>query len=223
MELFAAKFGEESSDLLAKAEDLRTFLAGRGIRYDDPFLTPRPVKKVGIFQPGECLPDITVTLHATGRAVSLHSALRADGSWHLIVFGGDVSHHSQMQRVHSLAKDLETLWETHAGRDKSRLDAIVVHCAPWTDVELADFPTLFFPPHATTGRDYRRIYIDETGMYSQARLDRGQGGLVLARPDRHVAWTGGMEHLQSLEASLCGIFSKKGCRSYADEVATCGI
>ncbi|RHZ50993.1 uncharacterized protein CDV56_105409 [Aspergillus thermomutatus] len=202
LELFDTKFGHESPSLLARANELRIFLAGRGIRYADTLLTLPSTQGIGCFEPGECLPELAITNHATGRTVHLHNALKADGSWCMVVFAGNVSLSSQMKRIHKLAKQLEEAREAIFGL----LDALLVHCAQWDAVELANFPSMFFPSHEATGRDYSKIYIDEGSLYDEAGLDRNDGGLVLVRPDRYIGWTGGLEETGELRRYLSQIF-----------------
>ncbi|EEP79376.1 conserved hypothetical protein [Uncinocarpus reesii 1704] len=206
LELFSTPFGNETPALLQRMEQMRIFLGGRRIRYDDPLLTWLPVQEMGIFKPGECLPEMLVTNHATGRSVSLHNVLQTNGSWCLIVFGGDVSHGGQMQRVQIIGSQLKVLQEKCRGSGRSFLNTVFVHCAPWTAVELADFPAIFFPPHEETGRDYRKIFIDEGTMYDEAGVDRSSGGLVLVRPDQHIVWIAGLDDFKGLERNLSHVF-----------------
>ncbi|CEO59274.1 Putative FAD binding domain protein [Penicillium brasilianum] len=96
LELFDTKFGHETPSLLERAETLRVFLAGRAIRYADALLTSPSAQGIGSFQPGECLPDFSITNHATGRSVHIHNALKSNETWNMIVFAGDVSSVTQM-------------------------------------------------------------------------------------------------------------------------------
>ncbi|EAW15299.1 FAD binding domain protein [Aspergillus clavatus NRRL 1] len=202
LELFEAKVGHESASLLERADDLRMFLAGRLIRYADALLTLPSTQRIGHFEAGECLPEVTITNHATGRPVHLHNALKANNSWCIIVFAGDVSLSGGMGRIHELAKHLEEA----RGATSGLLDALLVHCAPWDAIELADLPCLFFPLYENTGRDYTKIYIDEGSVYDEAGVDRKDGGLILVRPDRYIGWTGRLEETDHLKRYLSHIF-----------------
>ncbi|KAJ5488458.1 hypothetical protein N7539_003348 [Penicillium diatomitis] len=157
LELFSAKFGQETPSLLQRADDLRVFLGGRAIRYADPLLTSSSAQGFGCFRPGECLPELAITNHATGRSVHLHNVMKSSGAWHMVVFAGEASSVAQMGRVHALAKQLEGLRDATFGV----LETLLVHCAKWESVELTEFPTLFQPCDPVTGRDYTRIFIDE--------------------------------------------------------------
>ncbi|KAI1993983.1 hypothetical protein LOZ51_002844 [Ophidiomyces ophidiicola] len=203
LELFSARMGHEARELLERGDALRIFLAGRGTRYDDPLLTSSQPQRMGVFKPGECLPDVSICNHATGRASSLHNVLETDGRWCLIVFSGDVSVDSQMQRVHTLADQIKTAWADGSTDRLDLLDMILVHCAPWDAIELADFPTFLFPP-----REYGKIFIDEASTYEELGLDQKEGGLVLVRPDRHIGWVGASNGFNSLNRYLSRVFQQ---------------
>jgi phenol 2-monooxygenase len=121
----------------------------------------------------------------------------------MIVFAGNVSSATQMERVQILAKQLEKL------RDAvfRVMDPLLVHCAKWETVELTDFPSLFLPCDSSTGTDYTKIFLDERSVFEEAGIDPNDGGLVLVRPDRYIAWTGGLEDVDKLRPYLTGVFS----------------
>ncbi|EAW25741.1 FAD binding domain protein [Aspergillus fischeri NRRL 181] len=202
LELFNTRSGFESSILLGRLNDVRIFLGGRGIRYTDKLLTSTAAQGIGLFAAGECLPELSITHHTTGRSLYLNSALKADGSWNVIVFAGDVSLPDQMRRIHKLAKVLEKTQSVMFGQQH----AIIVHCAHWEEVELAQLPEFFSPCPQRSARDYTAIYLDEGSAYDQTRLNRNDGGLVLVRPDRHIAWAGGLEFAGDLEVFVSSVF-----------------
>ncbi|KAL4758567.1 FAD binding domain-containing protein [Aspergillus foveolatus] len=203
LELFDSKSGHETPSLLERADELRLFLAGRAIRYTDPRLTSLSPPGVGCFRPGECLPELSITHHATGRPVHLRNAMKSNGNWCIIVFAGNVSLATQMECVKILAKQLEKL----RGAVYGVIDTLLVHCAKWETVELTDFPSLFLPSDSITGRDYTKIFLDERSVFEEIGLDQTNGGLVLVRPDRYIAWTGGLEDIDKLRSYLTGVFS----------------
>ncbi|GFF22616.1 FAD binding domain protein [Aspergillus udagawae] len=204
LELFDTKFGHETPSLLERADELRLFLAGRAIRYPHTLLTSPSAQGVGCFRPGECLPELSITNHATGRPVHLHNAMKSNGSWCMVIFAGDASSATQMGRVHKLAKQLAELRDATFGV----MDTLLVHCAKWETVDLADFPSLFLPSDSITGRDYTKIFIDERTVYDEVGVDPENGGLVLVRPDRYIAWTGGLENVGDLRSYLTVVFSR---------------
>ncbi|CAG8255122.1 unnamed protein product [Penicillium salamii] len=206
LDLFATPFGSETSSILERAEDLMTFLAGRGICYSDPFLTSSSLQELGVFKPGVTLPEEIITNHATGRSVPLHNCLKADGAWSLIVFAGDISCPDQMKRLHAWVTELYAAPKAPLLNLSGLLDTLLVHCAPWNGVNLADFPPVFLPMHEVTGRDYDKIYLDEGSFYVDAGMDRKSGGAVLVRPDRHIGWVGTLDGIACLEQYLSTVF-----------------
>jgi phenol 2-monooxygenase len=206
LDLFATPFGSETSSILERAKELMTFLAGRGIRYSDPLLTSPSLQGMGVFKAGETLPDEIITNHATGRAVSLHNCIKADGGWCLIIFAGDVSCPSQIERIHTWAGELNAAQKDPMLKFFGLLDMFLVHCAPWNQINLADFPPIFLPLREVTGRDYDKICLDEGNIYEEAGLDRKSGGIVLVRPDRHIGWVGTLDGFGCLEKYLSRIF-----------------
>jgi phenol 2-monooxygenase len=129
--------------------------------------------------------------------------MKSNGTWNMVVFAGDASSVAQMGRIHALAKQLAELRDATFGV----LETILVHCAKWERVELAEFPSLFRPSNSVTGRDYTKIYIDERSVYDEVGVDRNNGGLVLVRPDRYIVWTGGLGNIGDLRSYLTAVFS----------------
>jgi phenol 2-monooxygenase len=206
--LFGAQLGSESVSLLEKAAGLRMFLSGRDICYNDPLLTLQPTKALGSLVPGECLPDISVSNYATGRSRSIHSLLKVDGSWGLILWAGDVSRSAGMERVHSLAGRIGSIRDEIFSAVSARLDPYLIHCSEWPAVELSDFPRLFFPPDEITGRDYEKILVDEMSVYEDIGISRIEGGISIVRPDRYIGWCGSLADLEGLERYLYRIFRR---------------
>ncbi|KAJ5670392.1 uncharacterized protein N7477_005755 [Penicillium maclennaniae] len=184
LDLFETPIGSEAPSILERAEELIIFLAGRGICYSDPLLTSPSVRQIGL-KPGENLPEQELFNHATGRATHLHNALKADGSWCLIVYAGDAS---------SLTKRL--------GDDKHFSGAL---CAV-DKIILAEFPAIFPPMHRAAGQDYGKICIDETNVYEEAGLNQKTGGVVLVRPDCYIGWVGTLSDFGGLKEYLSRIF-----------------
>jgi phenol 2-monooxygenase len=182
------------------------FLAGRGIRYSDPRLTSPSLQGMGVFKPGETLPDEIITNHATGRDVSLHNCIKANGGWCLIIFAGDVSCPSQMQRIHTWVEELNAAQNDPMLNYFGLLDMFLVHCAPWDEINLTDFPPIFLSSREVDGRDYDKICIDERSVYEGTGLDRKSGGIVLVRPDRHIGWVGTLDGSDCLAKYLSNVF-----------------
>ncbi|KAJ6113569.1 hypothetical protein N7523_006886 [Penicillium sp. IBT 18751x] len=205
LDLFETPIGSEAPSILERAEELIIFLAGRGICYSDPLLTSPSVREIGL-KPGENMPEQEFFNHATGRATHLHNALKADGSWCLIVYAGDASCVNQMKHIHAWAAELDAAKKDPSLNGWEMINTFLVHCAPWDKINLADFPTIFLPMHRATGQDYGKICIDETNVYKEAGLDQKTGGVVLVRPDCYIGWVGTLSDFGGLKEYISRIF-----------------
>nr|P0DUL5.1 RecName: Full=FAD-dependent monooxygenase hkm7; AltName: Full=Hancockiamides biosynthesis cluster protein 7 [Aspergillus hancockii] len=205
LDLFHAPLGPEAEALLAKVPALQVYLGGRGICYHESVLTCRLAQTLGDLTAGECLPDVTVFDYATGRPSSTHSWIKGNGGWAIIVWAGDVSRPSQMNLVQSLSRDMIELRDS-LGKSGSMIDFFLIHCSAWPSVELADFPPLFFPTTKTIGRPNGRIFVDEKAVYDGLHISRAEGGVAIVRPDKHIAWAGGLQEVDSLQRYLRQVF-----------------
>ncbi|KAI9372465.1 FAD binding domain-containing protein [Aspergillus egyptiacus] len=210
LDLFHAPRGPEAQALLEKAPAVQLYLSGRATSYGETLLTCPAARRLGAFVPGECLPDVVVHNYTTGRPSNLHSWIKTDGSWALILWAGDLSSPLQMERVQCCAIQLETTREKLVARASSILDAFLVHRSEWPRVELGDLPRLFVPAKGK-GLDHGRIFVDQGSVYDTVGIDHGHGGIVVVRPDKYIGWTGGLEEVNELEECLSRLFHQTGC------------
>lgn len=161
---------------------------------------------------GRRFPSFPVVNQSDARLWHLASWLKADGRFRLILFAGDVSEASQMQRVRRFADKVEkptSLLRQYTRKGKavmSAIDILTVHSASREQIELFDFPDLLHPFDSEIGWAYDKIFANEGyyhGKHEDAYLgygvDKREGCLVLVRPDQHVGWIGKLEDVGQIE------------------------
>jgi phenol 2-monooxygenase len=179
---------------------------GFSIEYQDPLLTrPNPertevtTQKPDTIIPGRRFPHLTVLNHATAKTCSIQTLLKSDGRFHVVVFAGDISQPSELERLNSCGRTLRRLLARLPRSDM--LNIILVHCAPRSSVELGSLDEAFFPVHDLLGWDYDRVHCDIELDYDAAGISR-DCGVVLVRPDQHVSWCGELTDLGKLRCRL---------------------
>ncbi|KAL8950890.1 MAG: hypothetical protein Q9222_003107 [Ikaeria aurantiellina] len=179
---------------------------------------------------GKRFPSFRVVNHCDARSWHFAKWLKADGKFHIVLFAGDVSRSSQMERVHSFARamatkskilpsgrrqDREANGSSNGGSLKTE-DSIArlltIHSAPRQSIEFQEFPPLLRPYDEKVGYDYDGIFVDTDSYYEGHGhayegygVDQTRGCVVVIRPDQHVAWIGALEDVQGLEQYFAGI------------------
>lgn len=164
---------------------------------------------------GQRFPSFKIINQCDAQSWHFAQMLRASGHFHIVLFAGDVSKTSQMQRVHNFAGALASmsipLVQGHIGSGGQRAgyhvaDVLTIHSASRQQVEYLDFPELLRPFDEDLGWDYDRIFVDEESYheghgkaYDGYGVDKVKGCVVVVRPDQHTAWIGGLEDVDSLE------------------------
>ncbi|CAL8584823.1 hypothetical protein XPA_010406 [Xanthoria parietina] len=172
---------------------------------------------------GKRFPSFKVINHCDARSWHLGERIKSDGLFHIVLFAGDVSQPSQMDRVLCFAREMAERADTiplHRGRvlfesqhNASTQDRggvarlLTVHSALRRCVEMHAFPPLLLPYDEELGYDYDCIFVDEESYYQGHGhaydgygIDRTRGCVVVIRPDQHVAWIGELEDVSGLEA-----------------------
>ncbi|KAL8691269.1 MAG: hypothetical protein Q9218_003471 [Villophora microphyllina] len=172
---------------------------------------------------GQRFPSFKVVNQCDARTWHVANWLKSDGNFHLLLFAGDVSQPSQMDRIRTFARKMAQISEIiplqrkrppRKGRD-SRVfqdrDGIVrlltIHSAPRQKVEFHEFPSLLRPYDEELGYDYNCIFVDGDSYYEGHGhaydgygIDPTRGCMILIRPDQYVAWIGEVEDVLGLEA-----------------------
>lgn len=172
---------------------------------------------------GKRFPSFRVINHCDARSWHLGERIKSDGLFHIVLFAGDVSQPSQMDRVRCFAREMaeradtiplrrgRVLFESqHNASTQDRggvVRLLTVHSAPRRCVEMHAFPPLLLPYDEELGYDYDCIFVDEESYYQGHGhaydgygIDRTRGCVVVMRPDQHVAWIGELEDVSGLEA-----------------------
>lgn len=145
---------------------------------------------------GKCLVGTRFKSHQVVRAaegfpIHLGDLLTSDLRFRLIAFAGKASQTSQMQRLHALAEYLDSEKSvvsryTPVGQPRdSLIDILTVHSETRDDIEMADFPSAFFPPY-----NYSKLYADcesyhkgHGQIYDNLGINKERGALIVVRPD----------------------------------------
>ena len=182
-----------------------------GHRRLNPLLPHSRVELAGNLAIGERLPDSKILFQCDSRPYHLQKLLRSTGEWYLLVFGGDISNATQMNRVQCLGSALAREGSLVQGVNRQSQDCVgkiafyLIHSAPRKSVELLELPNVFVPFDDSLGHDYWRVLADnkpnseEKGVaYHQYGIG-DEGCIVLLRPDQHVAFVGSLEDLSAVE------------------------
>lgn len=183
-------------------------------RLAGPLLPHSRTELAGNLAVGARLRNAQVLFQCDSRPCNLQQILRSTGEWHLLVFGGDISDRTQMERVQRLGMELaqeDSLAHRANRRPDDRVGAIgiyLIHCAPRKNVELMQFPEVFRPFDGVMGYDYWKVFADNK-PYDEGRGNAYQlygigteGCMVLVRPDQHVAFIGALEDLSAIALFL---------------------
>ncbi|KAF7159443.1 hypothetical protein CNMCM6106_006716 [Aspergillus hiratsukae] len=162
---------------------------------------------------GMRIPSFPVVNQADGSTIHLLNLLPSNGSWRLIVFSGDLRQPDAWKRLTSFAErfsqrsHLAHRQQTQNSRGRGPpLETLLVHASPRTSINLLDLPDIFHPFDDELGWDYWKTFADDGvygpnsgNAYAGYGIDRNLGGLVLCRPDQHVAWIGSLDEVAGLD------------------------
>ena len=158
---------------------------------------------------GRRMPSARVVCQAEAAPVNLANALPSNGKWRVMVFGGDITHSSQRNKVRNLGPPLEQLRQKYnlsTQASRSPLEVVLVHRAKRTDFSVLDLHPVYRPWDDEVGYDYWRIFSDDAAefepwqpsAYDDYGIDARKGCLVVVRPDQHTAYVGPMEDAESV-------------------------
>ena len=218
-------------DLQTFRERVYSFLSGVAVEYGPSVLTASTAKDdtcrndvfcdqslaTGIIL-GRRIPSATIVNLASARPIELASLLPSTGAWRVLVFPGDLTEPSQMERISKLGAALNLAQSClNIFKDRTRtpvkpmieLYAIVAGGRKVRDnVPLLSLPDVFHPFDEQLGWDYDRVFVDEksalkaeeaVSVYEKFGIDQMSGCIVACRPDQHVGFIGKLEDPASLE------------------------
>ncbi|KAI5359264.1 putative FAD-binding domain, phenol hydroxylase dimerization domain, Thioredoxin-like superfamily [Septoria linicola] len=156
---------------------------------------------------GMRLSDAQVYSQANGVSSSVQTLLKSDGSWRLLVFGGDASKAEQLRYINSFGDRIAKLAQRYPAaspRLQHWLQVLLLHSSSTSDVELADFHDAYYQTHPIYGRNYFTIFggsaPNSTGKNAHEVYEVAEkGALVVVRPDQFVAWLGTFEDMDKME------------------------
>jgi phenol 2-monooxygenase len=171
---------------------------------------------------GMRMPSFKVLNQSDARPWHFQELLRSTGQWRIVVFAGDVSNKTQMDRVQKLGEALSSLESfisrfTPRGKSiNSVIEILTVHSAPRTSVELHGFPDIFHPFSEREGWDYWKIYADDLSYheghgqaYDNYGVDKNNGCVVILRPDQYVSWIGDLEDVNDMDRFFSGFMKPR--------------
>lgn len=165
---------------------------------------------------GARFPSEPVLRQSDSQKWHLQQLLTSTGQWYLIVFGGDISKTTQLQRVNELGEALlqdpciRKLDHRRGEGQVGTLRVYLVHSTPRVEVDAMVLPDIFMPFDEEEGYDYSKIFADNEyyhGGGGKAYDNYGitsEGCMVLVRPDQHVAFLGDLEDVDRLSRFITG-------------------
>lgn len=198
-----------------------SFTSGLSVRYGPNMLVSNAshdkddqpkTKTQGGIELGMRFPSFQVVSQADATPMQLGDSLKSDGRWRLVVFAGDVTQPSAVERLRRLGDELQAVgsfW--HRLLAEATVEPILVHASARRSVEMFDLHSVFyFREHE--GYDYYRIFADDESYhhghghaYANYGVDPDKGRSVLIRPDQYVGWGGAFDDLESMERYLSAI------------------
>lgn len=171
---------------------------------------------------GKRMPSFKVLNHADARPWHLQELLKSNGRWRVIVFPGNLTESTNMQRYEKLGASLGSPDSfirqfTPPGKPiDSVIEVLTVHSGPRRGIELLDLPEAFHPHHGDLGWDYWKVYADEESYheghgqaYANYGIDPSRGGSVILRPDQYISWIGEMDDYEQMSRFFTGFMKQQ--------------
>jgi phenol 2-monooxygenase len=175
-------------------------------------------------QMGMRMPSYQVLNHADARPWQFQEMLKSDGRWCIVVFAGDVTAKTQMERLQRLSAQLadSASFLRRFTPASQPIDAVIeiltIHSSPRFDVELFDFPEILRPFKDDLGWDYAKIFVDADSYhdghghaYQNYGVDPQAGCVVVLRPDQHVSFVGDLEDVEMLDCFFSAFMKAPSC------------
>ena len=173
-----------------------SFTAGTAIQYTASLITANTSHQglASGFPVGKRFHSAPVIRLADGKPVQIGHTVKADGRWRLFLFAD-----SEQSRIEKLCDYLcnhaASPVKLYTAKDKdsdSTLDCRAIYQQYFRDLDINQMPPLLLPKK---GRyqlcDYEKLFCADlkegNDIFSMRGIDRGEGCLVIVRPDQHVA------------------------------------
>ncbi|CAG9941118.1 unnamed protein product [Clonostachys rosea f. rosea IK726] len=202
--------GNDASGLLGTLAKENTSASGLSVEYGRNLLVSDALRLSSVFlKLGSRLPDLHVLNHIDGHIWRVHSLLNISGQWSLLIFGADLTDQGQMQRLQTLAARLSAQHSIIQGISRrgkqlgfGGIRPYLIYSKLQDGVHLHKISSLFFPNEGALGFAYDRIFADpaDATVLKQGGMNLHQmlgisrtGGMVLIRPDHHIAFGGALD------------------------------
>jgi len=151
------------------------------------------------FEVGKRLHSSPVVRLADARPIHLGHVLEADGRWRIIAFSNPEKPTDRSSAICKLADFLENAAEspvrkyTPTGSDiDAVIELLVVLQQGYRDINIQELPAYLSPSKGGYGlRDYGKVFCPDLDkgkdIFEERGIERGDGGIVIVRPDQHVA------------------------------------
>ena len=158
---------------------------------------------------GQRMPSFTVLNHANARPTDITELLRSTGQWRTLIFAGDLTVSSQMDRLKALGTALtapHSCIHRYSSRGWRPVELYTILAGKRDETPLLSLPAVFHPYDEQLGWDYGRVFADEGSVhegggdvYERWGIDCRQGCIICCRPDQHVGYIGSLDDVVSLE------------------------
>ena len=228
--ILTARAGVEEKDVKRVYDRIRVFGSGTQIQYSPSAIVADVTQTIASrITCGVRLPNAYIYNLANGNRTAAQTLLRSTGAWCLIVLAGKVSSQAQLALVNQLGARLAILSRKfpHVSARSNGMPymrVLLFAADKSSDFEGEDLHSVFRPFDPARGYDYNTVFSDQPaegndlrkiedsleaeGAHKLYGVDTEKGGMLLVRPDQVVAWMGGLEDVDGLEAWLDLIMGK---------------
>ncbi|EMR70161.1 putative phenol 2-monooxygenase protein [Eutypa lata UCREL1] len=161
---------------------------------------------------GMRFPTAMVVRLCDARPMQLVRALPADGRWHLVVFGGNVSTAGDSEKLKAVARGWEEIIRAHTPTEAdpdSVIRSILVLSSGRASLDLGQIPDVFKPITGPLKMRYiHGVFVDSEGYntlgcgraFESYGVDPTRGAVVIVRPDQYVAQISALEEVDVIRA-----------------------
>lgn len=177
------------------------FTAGTAIQYYPSLICAEPTHQhlAQGLEIGKRFHSAPVIRLADARPVHLGHAVKADGRWRLFAFSGAEDPTAAGSGIGALCEFLSESPDspirryTPSGEDiDSVIDLRVICQQGFRELSLDAFPAMLWPRKGRYGlHDYEKVFCPDlkngNDIFDMRGIDREKGGMVIVRPDQHIA------------------------------------
>lgn len=165
---------------------------------------------------GMRFPSARVVRFCDARALQLVRALPADSRWHIVVFAGDIRYKSALERLNTVAAELDRVVKRFTPEDSdydSIFNIILVLSGKRVEIEHEQIPETFVPVNGKWRmKCLFKTFVDDESYnsghghaYSSYGIDPSRGALVIVRPDQYTARVGPLADVEGVQQFFDGI------------------